>query len=202
VSRVRLAASALVFVLLAALAAHGLTDGLDHAVTAALQRAAPAPDLVAAALVFLANAEVLISGMVVAGLVLSRRDPARGRAALGLALALAAASVLAVLLKRAIPYPGPPRELQRHLPYRIGVYVPTPFSFPSGHTTRATLAAGTLLRRRPALAAAIVLCVMASLVYLGDHWATDTLGGLCLGWACVEIVRYLGGGWPARRRLP
>jgi membrane-associated phospholipid phosphatase len=54
---------------------------------------------------------------------------------------------------------------------------------------RTTLLAGTLLRDLPVGAAALVVAIMASLVYLGDHWATEVLGGLCLGWACVELAR-------------
>jgi membrane-associated phospholipid phosphatase len=187
-SPLRLAGALLAFVLLALTALLPGTHHWDRSVTVWLQRAAPAPDLPAAALVFLGNAEVVITGIVVAGLVLLRWDRRRGRAALWLAAGLAGASVFAVILKNLIPHPGPPEELQRHL-FRPGLSLPTPDSFPSGHTTRTTFIAGTLLRRFPLLAGALVLCIMAALVYLGDHWTSDVLGGLCLGWACAEIAR-------------
>jgi membrane-associated phospholipid phosphatase len=35
--------------------------------------------------------------------------------------------------------------------------------------------------------------MMAALVYLGDHWTSDVLGGLCLGWACAELARGVWG---------
>ena len=65
----------------------------------------------------------------------------------------------------------------------------TPYGYPSGHTMRTTLLAGTLLRKRPVIAAGLVAAMMASLVYLGDHWTSEVLGGLCLGWVCVECTR-------------
>jgi membrane-associated phospholipid phosphatase len=194
-SPVRLAGAAIAFLLLAGLASTGAFDALDHAVTVSLQHAAPGPDWPARVLTLLVDAEVLIPAVAVAGVVLYVRDPARGRAALWLAAGLGVVSVLAVLLKDVVPSPGPPVPLQRAgagpaitlLPLR------TPFSFPSGHTTRTTFLAGTLLRRWPIPAGALVLCVMAALVYLGDHWFVDVLGGLCLGWICVELARHL---WP------
>jgi membrane-associated phospholipid phosphatase len=54
---------------------------------------------------------------------------------------------------------------------------------------RMTFFAANALRRVPAAAGALVFAVMAALVYLGDHWTSDVLGGLCLGWACAELAR-------------
>ena len=164
------------------------SHGWDRAVTSWLQRAAPAPDVPAAALVFLGNAEVVITGVVIAGILLLWRDPGQSRAALWLAVGLASVSLLTVLLKYVIPHPGPPDELTRRI-FRAGLSLPTPNSFPSGHTVRTTFLVGTLFRRCPLLGGVIVLCMMAALVYLGDHWASDVLGGLCLGWACTEAAR-------------
>ncbi len=184
----RLAVALLLFVALGSAVSFAGTDGWNRAVTVWLQRPAPVPDLPSAILVFLGDAEIMIPVVALAGLALLRRDPRRGRWFLWIAAGLAATSALAFALKHVIPQPGPPPELQRHLA-RPGVGIPSPFSFPSGHTMRTTFFAGTLLRPTPLLAGVLVALMMAALVYLGDHWATDVLGGLCLGWVCVEAAR-------------
>ncbi len=198
----RLAAAAVLFLLLFGLTFLPASHRWDEAVTVWLQHAAPAPDVPAALFVFLGDAEVVIPGLALAGLFLLRRDRFGGSAVLGLAAVLLGISLLAVALKHVIPQPGPPLPLQRQV-FQIGLSVPQPFSFPSGHTLRTTFIAGTLLRRAPVLAGATVLSMMAALVYLGDHWMTDVLGGLSLGWVCVEIARHLwGAAGPYRRHLP
>lgn len=83
-------------------------------------------------------------------------------------------------------------------------------SFPSGHSTMSTAAFLTLamliasleMKRRSkalayALAAAVVVGVGFSRVYLGVHWPSDVLAGWCLGsaWALVGwlALRAMGG---------
>lgn len=73
------------------------------------------------------------------------------------------------------------------------------FAYPSGHTTQATAAwgiicvlacAGRSTRTRTLLAssaAVIVMLVAFSRVYLGVHWFTDVLGGICLGVAILAL---------------
>ena len=74
------------------------------------------------------------------------------------------------------------------------------YSFPSGHTVMATVFFGGLAaivfhlsRSRMARAAAVagagivILSVAASRVYLGAHWATDTLAGMMTGLIWVLI---------------
>jgi membrane-associated phospholipid phosphatase len=161
---------------------------LDVAVTAWLQRAAPGPDVAASVFVFLGDAEVVIPAAVLAGLVLWPRHRARAAAALWLAAGLAVLSGVAVALKFVLPHPGPPPEFQREVA-RFGVGLTQPFSFPSGHTTRTTFIAATALRRAPLIAATVVGAMMTALVYLGDHWTSDVVGGLCIGWAGAEAAR-------------
>lgn len=186
----RAAIALFVFILIAIFGLATHTQQWDRIITVWLQGAAPAPDAPASVFVFLGNAEVLIPVTVFAGLALFFLDRRLGVATFQLAAGLAAVSLLAFLLKHVIPHPGPPPSLQRHIT-RFGISAATPFSLPSGHTMRASFLAGTVLRRYPALAGALVLCMMAALVYLGDHWTTDVLAGLCLGWACVEVGRGL-----------
>jgi membrane-associated phospholipid phosphatase len=163
---------------------------LDVTVTRWLQRAAPAPDRPAALFVFLGDAEVLIPAAAAAGLLLWPRDRTAAGSAWALAVGLLATSTMAFLMKQIVPHPGPPPEFQRHV-VRPGIGFPEPYSFPSGHTMRTVYLTVDLLRRAPALGGTLVAAMMTALVYLGDHWTTDVMGGLCLGWACAEAGRLL-----------
>lgn len=181
----RLGATLAGFGLLVWIASLPLMHRLDEAVTRWLQRAAPLPDLPASILVRLGNAELVIPAVAAAGGLLYLTNRRSGIAALWLAAALVGASLLAVTLKHLIVHPGPPESLVRPgLP--AGLYIATPYSFPSGHTLRVTLLAGTALRRTRWLGGALVLGMMLALVYTGGHWLSDVLGGLCLGWVLVE----------------
>ncbi len=189
-SSLRFILALLVFALITGIIPFPAAHRWDQAVTVWLQHAAPTPDIPAATVVLLGNAEVVIPGIALAGIFLFRRDPSRGMASLWLAAGLVGVGLLAVILKHVIVHPGPPPSLQRHV-FR-GIALPqTPFSYPSGHTIRTTILAGMLLRDVPMLASALVLGMMAALVYLGDHWMSDVVGGLCLGWACTEVARSL-----------
>jgi len=179
------------FAVIAWAASLPITHGWDRIVTVWLQRVAPAPDVPASTLVFLGDAEIVILGVALGAFIYLRRNRRRLAAGLWLAVGLGGASLLAVLLKHLIIHPGPPPELQRSV-LRFGLYVRTPYSFPSGHTIRTTMLARILLRRAPLVAGTLVVGMMAALIYLGDHWLSDVLGGLCLGWACTEIAEGSG----------
>ena len=159
----------------------------DQAVTAWLQRSAPNFDLSAGVVVFLGNAEVLIPCIALAAIILFARRRESGIPGLWLAAGLTVAGLVAVGFKSLIVHPGPPPAFQRP-GLNIGLNVTTPYSYPSGHTLRTTILVGTVLRRVPWLAGALVLGMMTALVYLGAHWMSDVLGGLCLGWVALEIA--------------
>jgi membrane-associated phospholipid phosphatase len=183
--RSRLGGALALFGLLVWAASLPVAHRLDTAATTWLQRAAPVPDYPASVLALLGNAEVVIPGVVIAaGLLVSRRRDS-GFATLWLAAGLTAASLLAVTLKHLIVHPGPPAQFSRVV-IPLGLQASTPYSFPSGHTLRTTLLTWTALRSARWLAGLLVLGMMAALVYLGDHWLSDVLGGLCLGWVCLE----------------
>jgi undecaprenyl-diphosphatase len=164
----------------------------DQAVTAWLQRAAPSFDLGAGVVVFLGNAEVLIPCTALGAIILFARHRETGILGLWLAAGLTVAGLVAVGFKSLIVHPPPPPAFVRP-GLNIGLNVPTPYSYPSGHTLRTTILVGTALRRIPWLAGALVLGMMTALVYLGAHWMSDVLGGLCLGWVALEIAAVVRG---------
>jgi membrane-associated phospholipid phosphatase len=198
VSRARLGAALFLFAVVAAVTFLLPSHRWDVAATTWLQRhGSPAADRLAAILVFLGDAEVEITAVALAGLFWWwRRNRTLARAALWLTAGLTVTSFIAFVLKYLVPHPGPPPELQRAVA-RYGISISQPFSFPSGHTMRITFLAATVLRGMPAGAALIVAAMMTALVYLGGHWISDVLGGLCLGWACAELAR----GFRGRLRL-
>lgn len=78
------------------------------------------------------------------------------------------------------------------------------FSFPSGHATNSLACAWVMFRgmkRRygvPALILALVICF--SRLYVGVHYPTDVLAGICIGIAAAEAARVIVRA--LRRRFP
>lgn len=75
-----------------------------------------------------------------------------------------------------------------------------PNSFPSGHTCAAFAAAGAWCRSLPrrwmkALAVSLAALMAFSRLYVGVHFPSDVLVGLCVGLLCSQLV------WFAWKRL-
>jgi membrane-associated phospholipid phosphatase len=86
------------------------------------------------------------------------------------------------------------------------------YSFPSGHVTEYTLVFGftfylafTLLKHGIIRTLILVLCgamvvlVGPSRVWMGQHWASDALGGYTLGFGLLLIIIWAYRGWQERQ---
>ena len=142
----------------------------------------------------------IVPGALILGLVVLRRF---GEALfLGLAtVATAADSLVKLLIQR----PRPTDALV-HVVQNLPSY-----SFPSGHVTEYTLVFGfcfylafTLMPRGPArlivllLTGGLIILIGPSRIWLGEHWASDVLGGYTLGFGLLLLVIWLYRRWEAR----
>jgi undecaprenyl-diphosphatase len=101
------------------------------------------------------------------------------------------------ILKNLIARPRPWLTVTGLLPLMTP---PDPNSFPSGHTCAAFAAAGiwwrTLPRRWMGVAAIAAAALMGfSRVYVGLHYPTDVLAGMCVGLICACAVFFLYRKW-------
>lgn len=125
--------------------------------------------------------------------VATRRRPER-RLAIAGGLALVAVTAVEVLLKVGLHHPGPPEPPRTLVVWGLGAGPSLGGSYPSGHACRAIVLGATtamVVRRRwvTVLLAVWVAVVIATRVYLGEHWASDVLGGVALGVVGASAVR-------------
>jgi len=86
-----------------------------------------------------------------------------------------------VLLKLMFPHPPPPHDSQRSVAIVSTVTVAFANSFPSGHVLRSAFLLA-IAHRVPTWATTAALgLMMASRVYLAEHWLSDCVGGLVVG---------------------
>jgi len=103
-------------------------------------------------------------------------------------LFIIATIALETVMKIVIPHAPPPGDRSRTIDLLPHVQVAFASSFPSGHVARLSFLA-TIVRGVPTwLRVLAVLLMIASRLYLGEHWLSDCLGGLALGWLVAKAA--------------
>jgi undecaprenyl-diphosphatase len=169
---------------LTALVALRATRSLDLAATVGVQSVASWPlDVLANANTLIGQASVTVAIAAVLAFAAWRTAPPLGWLAAGVFVLVGA---VGIALKIWIDHPAPPEAFLRSLWDPLGIPVPTPSSFPSGHVARVTFlavfAAALAGRTRVAVALAVVVAyTLWARIYIGHHWLSDAVGGLALG---------------------
>ena len=95
------------------------------------------------------------------------------------------------LLKILVPHTPPPPEVSRTVELLPSLHVPFANSFPSGHVARVTFLTWIVRGVPTWLRVAAVVLMIASRLYLGEHWLSDCLGGLALGYFVAKVAGLL-----------
>jgi membrane-associated phospholipid phosphatase len=187
------AASLLLFLLVMFLETQRLLGNFDLMATFSLQRITPRfLDVPLSFFSLLGSFEVITVFLVILGIWIFRRGK-RIFYPLGLFGAILAFEFIGKLL---LFHPGPPRMFFRYdLPFIFpSSFVETTGSFPSGHVSRtifllivSAFVSSRLLGNKNLAKALLVVyfflgaVMVFSRIYLGEHWASDTIGGFLLG---------------------
>ena len=172
------------FIALSAVVAVGALREVDRAALDLVQSVrAPWLDLFASMVGILGQAEV--TGGIALGLAVARLR--HGQRDAWVPLLVVAVAVIEIAIKNVVPQLAPPDELSRTVRLVPFAHVVFTGAFPSGHVARTAFLAG--VARVPAwLGVGVVALMMVTRVYLADHWPSDVVGGLLLGFLVAQLA--------------